>query len=153
MPATPAAPSTARRAVASLAPHLDSRVIEDAELLVSELVTNSLRHGELQPTQGIEVCLRASPQTVMVEVADRGRGFGGIRPRPAESVKAHALDGQRSVEKDGPNWGLFLVDQIAWRWGIAEQGDVRVWFELRPGTHRPRLARRRPTRLETADNG
>jgi anti-sigma regulatory factor (Ser/Thr protein kinase) len=82
VPATPAAPSTARRAVASLAPHLDARVIEDAELLVSELVTNSLRHGALRPTQGIEVCLRASPQTVMVEVADRGRGFGGHRPHP-----------------------------------------------------------------------
>ena len=153
VPATPAAPSTARRAVASLAPHLDRRVIEDAELLVSELVTNSLRHGELQPTQGIEVCLRASPQTVMVEGADRGRGFGGKRPRPAEAVKAHAMDGKRGPEKDGPNWGLFLVDQIAWRWGIAEQGDVRVWFELRPGTHRPRSARRRPARFETADNG
>jgi serine/threonine-protein kinase RsbW len=151
VPATAAAPSTARRAVASLAPHLDSRVLEDAELLVSELVTNSLRHGGLQPSQGIEVCLRASPQTVMVEVADRGQGFGGTRPRPAETVKAH-MDGRR-VEKDGPNWGLFLVDQIAWRWGIAEQGDVRVWFELRPGTHRPRSARQGPARFETADNG
>jgi anti-sigma regulatory factor (Ser/Thr protein kinase) len=143
--------------VASLAPHLDSRVIEDAELLVSELVTNSLRHGGLQPTQGIEVCLRASPQTVMVEVADRGRGFEGTRPRPTEAVKAHVLDGKtdgkRSVEKDGPNWGLFLVDQIAWRWGISEQGDVRVWFELRPGTHRLRSARWRSARFETADNG
>lgn len=148
MPATPAAPSTARRAVASLAPHLESRVVEDAELLVSELVTNSLRHGGLGPTQGIEVCLRASPQTVMVEVADRGRGFGGRRPRPT-AKSAAVRDG---MEKDGPYWGLFLVDQIAYRWGIAEHGDVRVWFELRPGTHRPRAARR-AARFETADNG
>ncbi|MGH8972722.1 MAG: ATP-binding protein [Acidimicrobiia bacterium] len=151
IPATPVAPATARRAIASLAPHLDSRVVEDAELLVSELVTNSLRHGGLTDTQGIEVCLRASPQTVMVEVADRGRGFGGHRPKP-EPVAADA-DVARSVLKDGPNWGLFLVDQIAWRWGISEHGDVRVWFELRPGTHRPRLAWRRPARFETADNG
>ena len=149
VPATPAAPSTARRAVAALAPHLDSRVVEDAELLVSELVTNSLRHGGLSPTQGIEVCLRASPQTVMVEVADRGRGFGGHRPR----LKSKPAEDGRAVEKDGPNWGLFLVDQIAWRWGISEQGDVRVWFELRPGAHRPRPGRRRPARFETAGNG
>jgi serine/threonine-protein kinase RsbW len=149
VPATPAAPATARRAVASLAPHLDSSVLEDAELLVSELVTNSLRHGDLRPTQGIEVCLRASPQTVMVEVADRGRGFGGRRPRP----KAKAAATRDVVERDGPNWGLFLVDQIAYRWGIAEQGDVRVWFELRPGTHRPRAARPRAARFETAGNG
>jgi anti-sigma regulatory factor (Ser/Thr protein kinase) len=150
VPATPAAPSTARRAVASLAPHLDRRVIEDAELLVSELVTNSLRHGDLRATQGIEVCLRASPQTVMVEVADRGRGFGGHRPHPSEKPVVVTGDG---AMKDGPNWGLFLVDQIAYRWGISEQGDVRVWFELRPGTHRPRAARRRSPRFETAGNG
>ncbi len=149
MPATSAAPSTARRAVAALAPYLDSRVIEDAELLVSELVTNSLRHGGLSPTQGIEVCLRASPQTVMVEVADRGRGFGGHRPRLA----AKPVKDEKSAAKDEPNWGLFLVDQIAWRWGISEQGDVRVWFELRPGAHRPRPGRRRPARFETAGNG
>ncbi len=137
--------------MAALAPHLDSRVIEDAELLVSELVTNSLRHGGLGPTQGIEVCLRASPQTVMVEVADRGRGFGGHRPRPEAKMSE---DGRGAIlEKDGPNWGLFLVDQLAWRWGIAEQGDVRVWFELRPGVHRPRTARRRATKFETAGNG
>ncbi len=142
VPATPVAPATARRAVASLAPHLDGRVIEDAELLVSELVTNSLRHGGLTPTQGIEICLRASPQTVMVEVADRGRGFGGRRPKPEQKP----VGGPKAlgVIKDGPNWGLFLVDQIAWRWGISEHGDVRVWFELRPGTHKPRLAWRRP---------
>ena len=152
VPATPAAPATARRAVASLAPHLDSRVVEDAELLVSELVTNSLRHGGLGPTQGIEVCLRASPQTVMVEVADRGRGFGGHRPRI--EAKKTVVDGRGPVlEKDEPNWGLFLVDQIAWRWGIAEQGDVRVWFELRPGTHRPRSARRHIAKFETAGSG
>ncbi|MGH7419418.1 MAG: ATP-binding protein [Candidatus Rokuibacteriota bacterium] len=151
MPATPAAPATARRAISSLAPHLDVRVVEDAELLVSELVTNSLRHGGLAPTQGIEVCLRASPQTVMVEVADRGRGFGGLRPRPlpVEETKARAA----APEKDGPNWGLFLVDQLAWRWGIAEQGDVRVWFELRPGTHRPRAAASFSARFETAESG
>ena len=137
--------------MASLAPHLDARVLEDAELLVSELVTNSLRHGDLSATQDIEICLRASPQTVMVEVADRGRGFGGHRPKP-EKAPIDA-DGRREVQKDGPNWGLFLVDQIAWRWGISEQGDVRVWFELRPGTHRPRLAWRRPARFETAESG
>ena len=118
---------------------------------MSELVTNSLRHGGLGPTQGIEVCLRASPQTVMVEVADRGRGFGGRRPRPEAKM---IQDSQKVVlEKDGPNWGLLLVDQLAWRWGISEQGDVRVWFELRPGTQRPRGARLRAGTFETAGNG
>lgn len=135
--------------MASLAPHLNSRVIEDAELLVSELVTNSLRHGGLDANQGIEVCLRGSPQTVMVEVADRGRGFGGQRPHPVGKT----VSNRTVVERDGANWGLFLVDQIAYRWGIAEQGDVRVWFELRPGTHKPRSARRRSSRFETAGNG
>ena len=111
--------------MASLAPFLDRAVAENAELLVSELVTNSVRHGGLPSDASIEFSVRASPETLMIEVADAGRGFQHrAPPQPLAVAGAEAASG----------WGLFLVDQIADRWGAAEaDGETRVWFELSPG--------------------
>jgi len=115
----------ARHAVGGLAPFLHPSVAENAELLVSELVTNSLRHGGLPPEASIEFSVRASAETLMVEVADAGRGFDHHAPfRPRAVAGAEAASG----------WGLFLVDRIADRWGATEvDGETRVWFELSPG--------------------
>ena len=115
----------ARHAVAGLRPYLDPLVAENAELLVSELVTNSVRHAGLPAEAGIEFSLRASAEVLMVEVADAGRGFEGDPP------SWHAAK-PGSARSSG--WGLFLVDRIADRWGAVEtDGETRVWFELRPG--------------------
>jgi len=119
----------ARHAVAGLAPYLDPSVAENAELLVSELVTNSVRHAGLPAEASIEFSVRASAETLMVEVADAGRGFDRHAPfRPRAVAGAEAASG----------WGLFLVDRIADRWGATEvDGETRVWFELSPGAARP----------------
>ena len=115
--------------MAGLMPFLDRAVAENAELLVSELVTNAVRHAGLPEEASIEFCVRASPDALMVEVADGGRGFDqSSPPRP------RALPG--SFEASG--WGLFLVDQIANRWGAVQMdGETRVWFELNPGAMSP----------------
>jgi anti-sigma regulatory factor (Ser/Thr protein kinase) len=120
------AASAARHTVANLAPFLDPVVAENAELLVSELVTNSLRHAGLPPQACIEFTLRATSEVVMVEVADAGRGFEDELPaRPRVEPGTPEASG----------WGLFLVDQISDRWGAVQvEGETRVWFELRPGT-------------------
>ena len=127
LPASPAAAGVARHAVTGLAPFLDPGVLEDSELLVSELVTNSIRHSGLVNPDYIEVKLQASDDALMVEVADGGRGFGRRRPGP----------GARAAQAASPErisgWGLFLVERIASRWGIVENDETRVWFELRPG--------------------
>ncbi|HYH52244.1 MAG TPA: ATP-binding protein [Acidimicrobiia bacterium] len=119
------APSVARHAVAGLAPYLDRGVGENAELLVSELVTNSVRHAGLPEDASIEFTVRASAEVLMVEVADAGRGFdhaSAVRPRAVAGIE----------EPSG--WGLFLVDRIADRWGAVQMdGETRVWFELSPG--------------------
>src|SRR5918996_5056684 len=99
LPATPVAASVARHAVAGLAPYLDPGVAENAELLVSELVTNSVRHAGLPKEASIEFSVRASSEVLMVEVADAGQGFegnGAPRPRVVSGV----------AEPSG--WGLFL---------------------------------------------
>jgi anti-sigma regulatory factor (Ser/Thr protein kinase) len=127
VPVSPAAAASARHAVAGLRPFLDADVRENAELLVSELVTNSIRHADLAEPDTVEIKLEASNEAVLVEVADCGRGFGGRRPGPSARA-AQAAEPERTS-----GWGLFLVDQIASRWGIVEAGETRVWFELRPG--------------------
>ena len=97
---------------------------ENAELLVSELVTNSVRHAGLPEEASIEFSVRASAEVLMVEVADAGQGFDHPSPRP------RVVGGV--AEPSG--WGLFLVDRISDRWGAVQMdGETRVWFELRPG--------------------
>jgi anti-sigma regulatory factor (Ser/Thr protein kinase) len=105
----------ARRALRRLAlpPPLD----DHAELLVSELVTNSVRHAGLSEGDLIRVTADWSGTRLKVTVR-AGRGVlpppvaGSIRPAPgAES-----------------GWGLFLVNRLASRWGTAAGG---YWFELR----------------------
>jgi anti-sigma regulatory factor (Ser/Thr protein kinase) len=124
------AASVARHAVAGLAPYLDPGVAENAELLVSELVTNSVRHAGLPSEASIEFSVRASAEVLMVEVADAGQGFDHSPPRPRVVAGV--------AESSG--WGLFLVDRISDRWGAVEMdGETRVWFELRPGARHGRL--------------
>jgi anti-sigma regulatory factor (Ser/Thr protein kinase) len=118
--------------MAGLAPYLDPGVAENAELLVSELVTNSVRHAGLPDDASIEFSVRASQDVLMVEVADAGQGFDHtVPPRPRAVADVPETSG----------WGLFLVDRIADRWGAVQMdGETRVWFELRPGAKKRRPA-------------
>lgn len=113
------APRDARRALRTCcADRVGDDLLVDAELLVSELVTNALRHGRGHIT------LRASldEDRLLVEVIDEGYGF---------ERELHRTD----FERVG-GWGLDIVDDIAGRWGMRE-GTTHVWFELElPG---PRL--------------
>jgi serine/threonine-protein kinase RsbW len=87
----------------------------DLELVVSELVTNAVRHGR----KGGEILLAATPKQdfVCVQVTDDGPGFV---PRPGAMA---------SAENGG--FGLFLVEQLTRRWGVTrEQSRTRVWFEF-----------------------
>jgi anti-sigma regulatory factor (Ser/Thr protein kinase) len=97
---------------------LEADLLDRATLLVSELVTNSVRHGGLRPDQEIELKIEASPQRLRVEVAEPGDGFEvapGPRPR-----------------REGPagGWGLFLVDRLSSAWGVEGNGVTKVWFEM-----------------------
>jgi len=111
LPADKKAPSLARKALEALNGELEG-VREPARLLVSEVVTNSVRHAGLGPEDKIELEVSAAPSTVRVEVADPGPGFEPPKERP------------RGVEG---GFGLFFVDELADRWGTF---GGRVWFEL-----------------------
>lgn len=96
-------------------PRLDDLLVDDAVLLVSEVVSNSVRHASLGDTDAIEVRIRGSHSKLRVDVSDPGPGFDPECLRRSEH---------------GGGWGLRLLDRLATRWGV-ERGDMtRVWFEL-----------------------
>ena len=107
------APLQARLALDELEPDVDADVLEDARLLVSELVTNSVRHGRGESVRlVIDVVSR---QRVRCEVVDDGSGFLPLA-RPV------------GVKEDG-GFGLYLVERLSDSWGVRE-GSTHVWFEL-----------------------
>jgi anti-sigma regulatory factor (Ser/Thr protein kinase) len=88
---------------------------DDVALLVSELVTNAVRHAK---ADSVEFAVIARPEVVRVEVASLGPGLT-VPPEPKPTA-------------DG-GFGLFLVDELADSWGVDQNGVTRVWFELAPG--------------------
>jgi len=104
LPVGPMAPGNARRA------------LDEIRLLVSELVTNSVRHAGMRPEEWIGLHVKVVPDSVRVEVADGGPGFETGQPLP-------------SMYQDS-GWGLYLVEQIADRWGVDHDPGTRVWFEI-----------------------
>jgi anti-sigma regulatory factor (Ser/Thr protein kinase) len=113
IPRDPHAPAAARRALAGLAGTMERDLIPDVTLLVSELVSNSVKYGgEGDITLKVDI---HHPRKVRAEVIDQGLGFiPAARDRPATEVGG---------------WGLHLVQTLANRWGVHE-GSTHVWFEI-----------------------
>ncbi|HEX2266596.1 MAG TPA: ATP-binding protein [Actinomycetota bacterium] len=114
--ATPDAPRDARHALDRLAPEIPQNVLENVRLLVSELVTNCIRHAGVDPGATIELKVRPRDSIIRVEVSDPGEGF---EPAPV-SLSIYSTSG----------WGLYLVEQIADRWGVQVENGTKVWFEI-----------------------
>jgi hypothetical protein len=110
------APGAARRAVAGMRPVLGPHVLESASLLVSEVVTNAVRHVRHRPNDAIVMHVQLHPDVVRVDVTDPGEGFDPADRRPTEPERG---------------WGLRLLDDVADRWGVDRGSRNTVWFELR----------------------
>src|SRR6266550_803397 len=98
---------------------LPTGVRDNARLLVTELVSNSIRHAALRPDERIRISATWSGNRLKVVVRDHEHGrpvriAGSIRPLPGA----------------GSGWGLFIVDQLASRWGAVHDGGAGFWFEL-----------------------
>lgn len=112
---SPQAAAEARRSLEALRPGVDDRILDEAILLVSEIVSNSVRHAGLDRLDAIEVHVRGEGSGVHVDVFDPGPGFD--------------VDQLRGPQPDG-GWGLWLLDRLSVDWGV-ERGDMtHVWFEL-----------------------
>jgi integral membrane sensor domain MASE1/anti-sigma regulatory factor (Ser/Thr protein kinase) len=122
----PESAARARDAFSALRGELAEQVHADFELLVTELVSNSVRHAGLRPRESIHMRAAASGAVLRVEVSDSGTGFdpGAARPAPDGSA----------------GWGLLLADRLADRWGVVRDGALTtVWAEkdLGPGPRSP----------------
>jgi anti-sigma regulatory factor (Ser/Thr protein kinase) len=115
--ATPDAVPLARRALADVEPVLPPELVRDLHLLTSELVTNSVRHGNLDPQARLLLTVRLTSDVVRVEVSDPGPGF---EPPGVSTPTLYQQSG----------WGLYLVDQLATRWGVDRGTGTSVWFEI-----------------------
>jgi anti-sigma regulatory factor (Ser/Thr protein kinase) len=117
LPAEPHSAKVARDAVAGLDGHLGD-VFGDVVLVISELVTNSVRHAGLDASDPVQLSVNVDGDTVRVAVRDMGPGF---KPPPAPDDPGHV-----------GGWGLVLVEQLADRWGVEQDGDANVvWCELK----------------------
>jgi anti-sigma regulatory factor (Ser/Thr protein kinase) len=126
----PVSIARARQALEPLAEVVDPATIDTLRLLVSELVTNSVRHGGGEGLGEIELFASSTPGTIRVEVVDCGSGFD------------YAATDQAPGQESG--WGLQLVAAFSDRWGISVGAPTRVWFEILDSgafSHRARLGR------------
>jgi anti-sigma regulatory factor (Ser/Thr protein kinase) len=112
IPRTPQAPFLARRALDQLSGNVEPSVLPDIRLLVSELVTNSVKYGGDGP---VRLEIRAEGERLRAEIIDQGVGFTPVK-------RGDDLD------KVG-GWGLHLVEEITTDWGTYE-GSTHVWFEI-----------------------
>ncbi|HEX8204698.1 MAG TPA: ATP-binding protein [Solirubrobacteraceae bacterium] len=113
-PARPAAIGRARHDVEDALGRtdVDERTSGDLMLLVSELVTNAVRHAR---TERFEVKLEVAPDRLRLEVHDEG---GGFVPEIAPS------------DDGSGGYGLFIVERLADRWGVERDAGGVIWLEL-----------------------
>jgi anti-sigma regulatory factor (Ser/Thr protein kinase) len=141
------APGAARILVAQvLGERVAAPVLERAKLVMSELVSNSVRHSGAAAGAGVIFRVRPVAGGFWLEVEDPGRD--GIVAQHAATPDANG------------GFGLHIVQALSERWGIerALQGGTRVWAQLsdtapppartgskatnRPAPRPPRPARR-----------
>ncbi|HEU5008873.1 MAG TPA: ATP-binding protein [Jatrophihabitantaceae bacterium] len=116
LPAGSEAPALARAYLHDRAGYLPQALLDDALILVSELVTNAVQHGRPK----IMLRVRETPPGIGVYVSDGGSG----RPEaPSGEPDQYAVRGR----------GLRIVDALASDWGVEQVGSETgkvVWFEL-----------------------
>ena len=115
LPAVDRSPAAARRIVhGALAAAGLEVLLDDALLLVTELVTNAVVHAGTQ----VELRVDVAADRARVEVVDRGAGSLPV------------LQGDHDAAREGGR-GIFLLDALAQEWGTRHfPGGKSVWFEL-----------------------
>lgn len=102
------APRLSRSRIDGIGPDLGERLL-DVKLIVSELVTNSVRHSN--NSQKVRVKVRVDGERIRLEVIDEGPGF------PPDPAKSDGL-------------GLAIVERLADDWGVHVDEACTVWVEM-----------------------
>ena len=109
-----------------MCPQVDDDLLERSRLALTEVITNSVKHARLRPSQTIDVQVALLAALLRIEVTDDGVGF---RPPVSRPERGSVADG----------WGLWLIDQLTDRWGVDCSHSTRVWleFDREPGGRGP----------------
>jgi anti-sigma regulatory factor (Ser/Thr protein kinase) len=114
----PAAIGKARtRLTEFLSGWVDEERLYDLQLLVSEVVTNAVRHGGARQGEHVDLRVALTSDQVRLEVRDPGPGFHDVTPELPATDK-------------GGGYGLYLVDLFADDWGVSGAEGTCVWFEV-----------------------
>ena len=113
LPCTSLAPAQARGALNQIAGRITADRMRDVRLLVSELVTNAVRHAG---GEAVRLVVAVTGTLLRIEVHDPGHGFE-LKPPPDDPLRPSG-------------WGLVLVEELADRWGVDGTPRTRVWFEM-----------------------
>jgi anti-sigma regulatory factor (Ser/Thr protein kinase) len=109
----------ARRSFLNLESDLPRAAKHTAVLLLSELVTNAVRHGGAGPKDMLEVSIEQHDNHVRVGVRDDAPAFAPDLEADRVRLRARGL-------------GLYFVKELSDGWGIdPHAGGKTVWFELR----------------------
>jgi anti-sigma regulatory factor (Ser/Thr protein kinase) len=122
--APPSASAVRHRFVDELrARGLPAMVIDDAALVLSELVCNAIRHGAELPGGGVRVSWQVSVDVVRIEVSDGGRG-----PLRHEATAPLVGGGSADAERGR---GLAIVGMLTSSWGSAFDSTAAVvWADI-----------------------
>jgi PAS domain S-box-containing protein len=96
---------------------VDSTRLYDLQLLVSEVVTNAVRHGGARQGEHVDLRMALRQDQIRLEVRDPGPGFHDITPELPKTDR-------------GGGYGLYLVDLYADEWGVSGAEGTCVWFEV-----------------------
>jgi transcriptional regulator with XRE-family HTH domain/anti-sigma regulatory factor (Ser/Thr protein kinase) len=108
------APKAARDAVGFAAGDLTADSLQDAQLLITELVANSVVHGPKTRGSKVGIVIDVNRERLRVEVADAAE-------EPPQLGPPH----------DAGGYGLQLLDALASRWNTARAGVGNLtWFEI-----------------------
>ncbi len=118
IPGGAGAPGCARRLAGPYLTQIDRAVASDAELILSELVSNSVRHAGVGSDEMVTVDLVVLDEHLRITVSDPG---GALEPRLLTET-ADGLGGH----------GLRLVRQLSVAWGVGRDavGATQVWCDL-----------------------
>ena len=117
LPATAAAAGLARRELAAT-PGVTGELGDKALLMASELIAVYVQHLDPDPTRRLTLLVRVSAERVRIEV-------GGPEP----DVSPDALLRSSETPSLG-GMGLRIVDRMADAWGVSDDHDTSIWFEL-----------------------
>lgn len=123
LPVDPSTPSVARTKLASFLTrhHVPPDVIDDALIVLSEMIANAVSHGVPIHNTGVVVRWELDPGSLHLTVADGGSGA---------KAELQALD----FDEDSLSGrGLGIINKVADRWWVEEDPGTSVHAELRFG--------------------